>query len=32
MHWHRLSKEVVGSLTLEAFMERVDVVLRDMVL
>jgi len=30
-HWHRLPREVAKSLSLKAFKERVDIVLRDMV-
>jgi len=30
-HWHRLSSEVVESLSLEVFKNRVDVALRDVV-
>ena len=32
LQWHRLSREVVESLSLEVFQNHVDVALRDMVL
>jgi len=31
MHWHRLLRDVVGSPSLEVFMKRGDVALRDVI-